>query len=179
MWDYRCELPCWFISRVLPMQAIPLGCLSTRHNTLVTYPWQRYISCFSGSPWKMDGRPAINWGNPMGTGGIPQSPLPALVPSSSYGAGVSNSRGHQRPVSAVTACFGGIRHMWAKVVLLLWEVVLCRKQRELGIAAVRLTVVSRGRVRPTTSSGLWRAPGTRTRGCGAPWLLRSGSYMNE
>jgi hypothetical protein len=67
----------------------------------------------------MDGGAVINWDNPMGAGAIPQSPLPALVPSSSYGAGVSNSRGHQRPVSAVTACFGGIRHVWAKVVRLL------------------------------------------------------------
>lgn len=122
------------------MQAIPLGYLSARY-TLLIYPWQRYHA-FSGSSWKMNGGAVINWGNPVGTGGIPQSPLPALVPSSSYGAEVSNSRGHQSPVSAVTACFGGIRHVWAKVVQLLWEVVLCCKQEELRIAAVRLTVVS-------------------------------------
>lgn len=83
----------------------------------------------------------INWGNPMGTGYIPQLPLPAWVPSSSYGAGVPNSRGHQRPVSVVTACFGGIRHVWAKVVLLLGEVALSRKQGELRPAAVCVTVV--------------------------------------
>lgn len=47
-----------------------------------------------------------------------------------------------RGLSLLTACFGGIRHVWAKVVLLLWEVALCCKQGELRIAAVPLTVVS-------------------------------------
>lgn len=41
----------------------------------------------------------------------------------------------------MTACFGGIRRVWAKLVLLLWEVVLSSKQGELGTAAVWVTVV--------------------------------------
>lgn len=117
----------------------------------------------------------------MGTGDIPQFPLPAWAPSSSYGAGVSNSRGHQRPVSVVTACFGGIRRVWAKLVLLLWEVVLSRKQGELGTAAVWVTVVVGKWL--YTSGRLQRVLGTRMvcecvcggGGGRSPWLLKSGS----
>lgn len=108
----------------------------------------------------------INWGNPMGTGNIPQLSLPAWVPSSSYGAGVPNSRGHQRPVSVVTACFGGTRRAWAKVALLLWEVALSRKQGELRTAAVCVTVVVGKRLREADLPpvGVQRALGTRVLG---------------
>lgn len=123
----------------------------------------------------------INWGNPMGTGDIPQLPLPAWVPSSSYGVGVPNSRGHQRPVSVVTACFGGIRHVWAKVLLPPWEVALSRKQGELRTAAVCVTVVVGKRQReadlPPVGCRERLAPGSR--GCGSPWVLKSGSDMSE
>ena len=75
----------------------------------------------------------MNWATQRGQVASPSLSCQLLVPSLSYGAGVPNSRGHQRPVSAMKACFGGIRHAWVKVVRLLWEVVLLRKQGELRL----------------------------------------------
>lgn len=45
--------------------------------------------------------------------------------------------------------------MWAKVAQLLWEVVLCRKQGELRMAAVRFTVVSGKRLQETDDYLQW------------------------
>lgn len=76
----------------------------------------------------------------------------------------------------VTACFGGIQHVWVKVVPL-WEVVLSRKQGELRIAAMCVTVVMDKWLREADlppSSGLQRALGTRMGGVGHHDFSREG-----